>query len=256
VLSFAHGRLRVFAGGLKAPSGLAVAPDGALYVSDSGRGRVIAFRGGRGTTVASGLGSPAGLVFDRKGRLVIADGGRSRVYRLDGRRRTLLVGGTRYEGVYGVGGPAVRGSADGADALAYDRRGNLYLAGFNTKTLLLVTPAGRLEEVGADYPYAGGITVTPDGRVLATDRDRVLELTPHGPRVHLDFFKRRFAGIEGFDVHGIAAAPDGTLYLSTWPSGYTDGRDDARPLERYSTVTVFARLRGWSTLRPRRRAIL
>ncbi len=24
---------------------------------------------------------------------------------------------------------------------------------------------------------------------------------------------------------------------------------------RYSTVTVFARLRGWSTLRPRRRAI-
>ena len=27
------------------------------------------------------------------------------------------------------------------------------------------------------------------------------------------------------------------------------------PLSRYSTVTVFARLRGWSTLRPRRRAI-
>ena len=45
---------------------------------------------------------------------------------------------------------------------------------------------------------------------------------------------------------------DAKILLRTVPAVLRRAR---RLLTRYSTVTVFARLRGWSTFRPRRRAI-
>jgi DNA-binding beta-propeller fold protein YncE len=227
---------------LNGPAGMALARDGTLFFADQGNNRIRAVapdgtirtvagngRGGWAKTgtkaLAAPILSPAGLTFDRKGRLVIADGGWSSVLRLepDG-TLTRLAGVRRYAGVYGVGGPATKASAGGPVGLAYDRGGDLFLAGFNTKTLLMISPQGRMEEVGADYPYAGGMVATPDGRVLATNRSEILELTPHGPKVFLDFLRRRFAEIPGFDAEGIAADAAGNLYLDTWPSGYTNGR--------------------------------
>ncbi|HET7567672.1 MAG TPA: NHL repeat-containing protein [Gaiellaceae bacterium] len=220
------GGLRVALGGLRDAAGLAVAPDGTLYVADAGHGRVLALSpaGHVRRVVARGrLLWPAGLAFDPLGRLVVADPGRSQVVRVEADGSlTHLVGTPSYAGLYGLGGPAAQASADGAEALAYDGHGNLYLAGFNTKSLLRVTPAGILEPAGAAYPSAGGMTTLPDGRVLATDRDAVVRLTPHGP-LPFEVFDRPVAGIEGFVATGIAAGPDGTLYLDTWPTGYSDG---------------------------------
>lgn len=247
---------------LNGPAGMALARDGTLFFADQGNNRIRAVApdatirtvagNGRGGWVRTGtkalaapILSPAGLTFDRKGRLVIADGGWSSVLRLepDG-TLTRLAGVARYAGVYGVGGPATKASADGPVGLAYDRAGDLFLAGFNTKTLLMISPQGRMEEVGADYPYAGGVTATPDGRVLATNRDQVLELTPHGPHVLLDFRERRFAGLTGFDAQGVAADAAGDLYLDTWPSGYTNGSATALvELRRDGTTRVLWRSR-------------
>lgn len=224
------GGLRVALAGLRDAAGMAVAPDGTLYVADAGHGRVLALspKGRVRAVVRRGrLLWPAALAFDPQGRLVIADSGRSQVVRLetDG-SLTHLVGTAGYAGLYGLGGPAARASADGAEALAYDHSGNLYLAGFNTKSLLQVSADGELRLAGSAYPSAGGMTTLPDGRVLATDRDAIVHLTPHGP-LPFQVFDRPFAGIEGFVATGIAAGPDGTLYLDTWPTGYSDGTTTA-----------------------------
>lgn len=60
--------------------------------------------------------------------------------------------------------------------------------------------------------------------MLVTNRTQILELTPRGTHVFLDFGHRPLAGIEGLDAEGLASDSSGDLYLDTWPSGYTNGK--------------------------------
>ena len=226
---------------LNRPAGMAVVADGTLYVGDSGNNRVRAVspRGiirtvagnGRFGWVASGtpgrpaaLGEPAAVTIGRDGRLYVVSESWGEVLRLSPDGTLAKVAGIRGpEGVYGVGGPATRASADGPEGLAFDGAGNLFVAGFNTKTLLMVTPGGTMRlpaGIGRDYPSAGGLVATPDGRVLATNRTSILELTPHGARTVFDFGRSRVAGIRGFVAEGIAVDRRGDIYLDTYPSGY------------------------------------
>ena len=64
-------------------------------------------------------------------------------------------------------------------------------------------------------------------------------------------------------VHSLEVAPagragelavGGTIVSASAAAQDERGQHGKQPA-RYSTVTVFARLRGWSTFRPRRRAI-
>jgi len=226
---------------LDAPAGMAVGHDGTLYVADSGNNRVRAVSpdGVIRTMVGSGkygwvetgtpalaarLGGPEDVVVGPDGRLYIAAASWGEILRLTARGTLTRIAGIRSrEGVYGIGGPAVKASADGPDALAFDRAGNLFVAGFNTKTLLMIgrdrtmrLPAG----VGGDYPSAGGLATTPDGRVLTTNRTSILAVTPHGARPLFDFTRTRLGDIRGFVAEGIAVDRSGDVYLDTYPSGY------------------------------------
>lgn len=228
------------------PSGMAVGPDGSLYFADQAnhRVRVISPDGvirtvaGGGSSGASGFvtaGTPAtqagfdpsDVAFGPNGRLYIATG--EQVLRLEADATLTPVVGAPgpYQGLHGVGGPAVAGSADGANGIAFDSSGDLYLAGFNTKTLLMVRPDGILTAPlgGRGFYPRGDGGLVPDGRggVVAMDSQAVLALGPTGARTIVGFEDRSFHGIRGFSPNGIAVGRDGTIYVDTYyGNGYAD----------------------------------
>ena len=77
--------------GIDRPHGIAVAPDGTVYVSDTYGGKVRKIANGRISTVASGLETPIGLAVDRDGSVLVGEMRGNRVLRVapDGRTTTL-----------------------------------------------------------------------------------------------------------------------------------------------------------------------
>ncbi len=68
---------------LNAPAAVLVAPDGRLWISDSGNGRIrVVDTDGRIRTVLEALNDPAGLAMDASGALWIAELGRLRVLKM------------------------------------------------------------------------------------------------------------------------------------------------------------------------------
>ena len=154
--------------------------------------------------------------------LYVAATGANEVVRVgrDGALTTVAgTGNTGPAGVSGIGGPATRASADGPSGLAFDAAGDLFIAGFNTKTLLMVTPGARMTlPAGRDgfYPRGEGGLLTTGRGVVAIDGQRVVRLTRHGIRTLVDFHSRRPGGITGFQPNGVADAGGGALYVDTY----------------------------------------
>jgi sugar lactone lactonase YvrE len=229
---------------LRDPGGMAVAPDGTLYFADQGNNRVRAVsRDGRITTVAgdgrfgwvkSGtraltahLGSPNDVTLGPGGRLYIAASEEILRLNTDG-TLTRVAGNRHYEGVVGVGGPAVDASPDGPNGLAFDRAGDLFIAGFNTKALLMVDRSGNMQAPFGPtgfYPRGtGGIVTTHTGKVLAMQTQTIVALTPTRMTTIYNFNGRRIAGIRNFLPNGLAVSASGTIYTDTdegngWANG-------------------------------------
>ena len=189
---------------LNNPGGMAVGSDGSLYIADQGNNRVrrvsrdgvittVAGNGRFGWTasgaraLAAAVASPGGLAFGPDGRLYITASGE--LLRLE-RNGTLtrIAGVRRFQGVYGIARPASEASTDGANGLAFDAAGDLYLAGFNTKTLLMIDHSNTMRlpiDMTGFYPRgAGGLTTTSDGRVLAIDAKPLSVVVPLGAAGH------------------------------------------------------------------------
>jgi sugar lactone lactonase YvrE len=221
---------------LRDPAGMVVLGDGTLVFADQGNNRVRALSpqgtirtvagDGRFGFVTTGtpardapLGSPAALAVGQQGRLYIALAGANEIVRLNpDQTLTRVAGNSRFAGLYGVGRPAANASPSGPNGLAFGG-GNLYIAGFNTKALLMIDAAGIMRHPGNDngfYPRGnGGIVTAQDGRVLAINTQHVVRLTPVGERTILDFAHLTVTGVHGFLPNGIALATSGTLYLDT-----------------------------------------
>jgi len=219
---------------LHQPGAMVVAPDGTLYLVDQGNDRVraVSADGTISTVVGGGdvartsgfvssgtvaLGaaiSPTAVTFGPGGRLYIATN--EQVLRLESNGTLTVVAGQNspYQGIYGIGQPAVDASVDGANGIAFDAAGDLYIAGFNTKALLVVTPAGTMTSplTAPFYPRGvGGLVATPAGDVIAMDELSVARLTPTGSDVLTAFYPGTFHGIRGFQPNAIAVAADGTI---------------------------------------------
>jgi hypothetical protein len=171
-------------------------------------------------TMRASLGGPADVAVSPGGCLYIADEAASEILRLDAAGRLIRVAGIPgAAGVTGTGGAAARAAADGPDGLAFDHAGDLYVAGADTKALLMITAGGRMRlPIGPTgfYPRGpGGLAAEPDGAVIAMNGQRVQRVTGQGPRTLLDFSRNHPAGIRGFLPNGIAVASDGTIYLDT-----------------------------------------
>lgn len=225
------------AAALNLPGGMTVTPNGTIYFADTGNNRVRAvWPSGTITTVAgtglfgawtaggsaaprTSLGGPADVAVSPGGCLYIADQGNSEILRLGPSGRLTRVAGIRgVAGVTGAGRPAAKASADGPDGLAFDQAGNLYIAGSNTKELLMITAGGRMRlpagQTGFDPRGPGGLAAGPAG-VVAMNGQRVQRITRRGLRTLLDFSRGHPAGLSGFLPNGIAVGPGGVIYLDT-----------------------------------------
>lgn len=221
---------------LNQPAGMTMRADGALVFADesNNRVRVVLSDGtirtlagdGRFGWVQSGtqarrahLGGPSAVTVGPDGLLYIALSGVNEIVRLnhDG-SLTRIAGSSRYGGIHGVGGPALDASTSGPNGLAFDRQSDLYIAGFNTKALLMIDQKAIMRVPGSSfYPRGdGGIVAAPSGRVVAIDTQRVVTLRPGGERTVVDFARRRVDATGSFLPDGIAVAGDGSIYVDTY----------------------------------------
>lgn len=222
---------------LSAPAGMAVGSDGTLYFADQGNNRVRAIspRGVIATVAGDGkfgwassgtpalaahLGSPAAVTIGPGGALYVAAAGADEILRLSAGKLTKVAGTRgRRAGIFGIG-PATEASPDGPTGLAFDSARNLYVAGFDTKTLLMIDRGGKLRlPAGKDgfYPRGnGGLVTTPSGGVLAMNGQQLVRVGPGGLRPFVDFARRKLGGLRGFSPDGIAIASNGIVYADTW----------------------------------------
>ncbi len=160
------------------PEAIAVAPDGTVYIADTGNYRVraigpdgivttVAGTGEAGTdgedvpAVQARLLGPRDLALGPDGTLYILDGDTSQGYRVrsvtpDGRIRTVAGGGG---GVPPAGGNPLAMRLRRVSAVAVDAIGTLYL--METQRRLLLRIRGDKAEVvagGGDVPSSGGLT--------------------------------------------------------------------------------------------------
>ena len=231
---------------LNDPGGIAVARSGTLYFADMGNNRIraispsgiistVAGNGRLGGWVPSGtpalkagLVSPADVVIGPDRALYVADTGSDEIFKMTRAGRLILVAGTRSKlgGIWGIGRPATEASPDSPDGLAFDRAGDLFIAGWATKTLLMITASGIMKlPDGTDgfYPRGdGGLVTAPNGSVLAMNYQQIDRITPHGIQTIYKVPAHPRVGIQCFLPAGIAAAANGTIYLDTWPNGYAN----------------------------------
>lgn len=183
-------------------AGIAVAPDGTIYLSDDLAHRVRVIRNGTidtlaGTGMAGHLGdggsardaalnAPTALALDDAGSLYVSDalGNVVRHIALDGTIST--VAGTGQRGFSGDGAPAVNAQLAGPDGIAVAGDGTLYIGDRLNSRVRKVAPDGTISTIGgtgtrgmtgnggpardAEFGYMSRVQLDMDGGLLVSDQ--------------------------------------------------------------------------------------
>ncbi len=213
---------------------------GNLYIADNKNARVRLVAGGTITTYAgTGVIGPAGdggpatsaqlegpnnFGIDSAGNPYIADEDDNKIRRVD--RNTLIidtVAGDGRAGSSGDGGPAISASIASPFSAAFDAQGRMYIAGFGSDLVRLVTFAGS----PATISVASG--------------------SPQSTRVNTNFAERLTAAVRdgnGFGVSGVTVtftAPlAGASATLSAPTAITDTRGEAFVFATANSTTAGA----------------
>jgi hypothetical protein len=219
------------AGGLDAPTGLTLGPDGHLYVCSSGTNSVLKYDGITGTFLgtfaaagAGGLVAPFGLAFGLNGDLFVTSAD-NRILRFAGQTGTYLGEFVPAAGNGGLNGP--RG-------LVFKADGNLLAASYNTNQILeydggngafvgQFNLGGTETALTFDGPW--GLRLGRDSHVYASRHDVLDE--PHDgdgpPHLHINSTRIYiFHGQTGIFLRSYVTGHDTELWQPTGFDFYPD----------------------------------
>lgn len=169
---------------LHAPTALAVAADGTVYVVEYGGGRVrkilpsgtlVTVAGqeydgfnGDGIPAASAqLDSPSGVAVDAAGNVYISDTDNNRIRRVGTDGIITTIAGTGAYGFGGDGGPATAAQFNGAFGVAVDAAGNVYFADLYNYRVRKIVPGSLITTVAGsgDNGFSGDLGVATAARL-------------------------------------------------------------------------------------------
>jgi YD repeat-containing protein len=206
---------------LASPSGVALGPDGFMYIADTDNHRIRrvgpdgtivtvagngtpGFGGDNGPAARVQLHTPAGVAVSPSGRLYIADAGNHRIRQVTTAGIITTLAGDGTPGFGGDGGPATEAQLSFPSGVALGLDGALYLADlFNNRirrvglngTISTVAGTGSTAFNGENQPAAmaaldnpAGIALGPEGNLYIADtfHYRVRRLAPALPSFALD----------------------------------------------------------------------
>jgi sugar lactone lactonase YvrE len=151
--------------GLGLPNGVAVAPDGSIYIADTWNDRIrrvdadgtITTVAGRGDTPFADKRLATEVPLEASGVAIAPDGSihvaaHRCVHRIDGDRVIASVAGTGVQGYSGDGGPAVEAELHEAHAIAFGPDGSLYIADCGEQVVRRVAPDGTITTFAGTGP--------------------------------------------------------------------------------------------------------
>lgn len=214
------------------PQGLALSPDGLLYVADSYGGRVLKIDTATGATTFPGEGAwtmPTDVAVDATGNLYVADG--PRVRRLETTGRLVTVAGTGVRGSTGDGGPAT-GTRVSSTALAV----------FGSDLLIMDDWAGEVirRVSGVDALATDAVRGTGwngHGTLgTGTTSDRTTPVAASG--------LRDAVAVSAGLVHTLAVRRDGTLWATGWNALGTLGTGTTKDSVTFAPVPGMTGVKG------------
>lgn len=149
-----------YSGDFYRPEGVAVHPNGSVYISGAGSNNLVALRSGKTVARADGFSSPHDVAVAPDGSVWIADAGNDRLVQMsDALEPRSIVEGHPY-------------AFNGPRYLAFDNRERLYIADKYAHQIKVLTPDSRLLYVlGEDHAGLGpGLFDRPEGIAIHNDQ--------------------------------------------------------------------------------------
>lgn len=150
-------------GGIDQPHRARIGPDGLLYVASAGSDQILRYHAGTGAFVdvfagsESGLDYPVDFIFRPDGYLYVSSQANNAILRYNSTN-----------GALDTGWIAQDASISAPSGIAFDQAGNLYVSGrFSYNLARFDAVTGAHELTFGDVPFALGLTLLPDGRLLA-----------------------------------------------------------------------------------------
>lgn len=149
---------------LIAPNGVFAAPDGTIYLTDTGQSAIRkitpdgtietvagmgepGYSGDDGPAIEARMNYPNGLLMDSSGNLLIGEEGSHVIRKIDPQGRISTIAGTGVAGDAGDGGPATQAQLKLPRRLALAPDGTLYFSDGNNHRVRRITPDGVIMTV-------------------------------------------------------------------------------------------------------------
>lgn len=224
---------------LNDPGGMVVAPNGTIYVADTGNNRIRAISpSGTITTVAGngqlgsrGTGEPAldtevahpvALALTSQNQLYIVDDTGIQLVSSNGDLNTVMTAGSSTLSINGTP------TAFFPTAIAMDSAGDLFIADFSPKLLVELAPTGSVVNSWPIYVTRAGLAEASNGSILVGDYGGFsVDRIANGQLTSLATFSlNSLTGLRGtFRPSGIAVSSSGQIYADT--NGVNGGTNQA-----------------------------